>query len=294
MKANFFDASGKKVKQVPLPSQFEEEIRPDLISRAVHAIQANTRQSYGALARAGKRQTARISRRRRDYKASYGKGISRSPRKTMWHRGSQFGWVGAVAPNTVSGRRAHPPKPGKIWDLKINIKERKKAIRSALAATLDAELVKQRGHQFTDLPTVVDSKIESFSKTSSVIDLFNKLGLENEVARLQIKKVRSGQGKNRGRKYRRKVGPLIVVSGDCALSKAAVNIPGVEVTSVKKLNAHLLAPGTQIGRLTIYSEKALDIMKNENLFMVNEKKPAKKEEPKKEIKKPVAKKETKK
>ena len=55
----------------------------------------------------------------------------------------------------------------------------------------------------------------------------------------------------------------------------------MEVTTVKKLNANLLAPGTDIGRLTIYTEKALEIMKTEKLFMVNPKQPKEKKETKK-------------
>ena len=53
----------------------------------------------------------------------------------MWRRGTQFMWVGALAPGTVGGRKAHPPKASKIWNLKINKKERAKAIRSALGGS---------------------------------------------------------------------------------------------------------------------------------------------------------------
>ena len=272
MKAHFFDSAGKKQKEVSLPSQFSEEIRPDLVRRAVLAIQANTRQRYGALPKAGQRQSANLSRRRRDYKSGYGIGISRSPRKTMWNRGTQFGWVGAFAPNTVGGRRSHPPKAAAIYAQKINIKENKKAIRSALAATLNADLVKKRGHLFKELPTVLDSKIENLTKTKQVIDLFNNLGLEQELVRLQDVRIRSGRGKGRGRPYRKKVGPLLVVSSACPLRKAASNISGVDVCVVNNLNANLLAPGTDIGRLTIYTEKALEKMDKEKLFLVKESK----------------------
>ena len=125
-----------EVNRKKLPEQFSELIRPDLIERAVFAIQSHKKQPYGASPEAGKRHSARISRRRHKYKTSYGHGISRVPRKIMSHRGERFNWVGALAPGTVGGRRAHPPKAEKIVDQKINKKERKKAIRSALAATL--------------------------------------------------------------------------------------------------------------------------------------------------------------
>ena len=71
----------------------------------------------------------------------------------------------------------------------------------------------------------------------------------------------------RGRKYKRKKGMLIVVSDDCKLIKAASNIAGLDVVDVKKINAELLAPGAKPGRLTLWSESALDGMEKEKLFM---------------------------
>ena len=150
--ANYFTETGEKQKQIVMPKQFDEEIRPDIIKRAVLVIQSNNRQPYGPFEFAGDRASVEVSRRRRQYRGSYGKGISRVPRKVLWKRGTQFGWVGARAPHTVKGRRAHPPKPESIWSQKINIKEKRKAIRSALAATLIPELVKSRGHRFTETP----------------------------------------------------------------------------------------------------------------------------------------------
>src|SRR3989344_6614649 len=141
MKADILDLTGNKVGTLELPPQFEEPIRLDLIKKAVLVVQNNNRQPYGAYPEAGKRQSVRISKRRRDYKTSYGHGISRTPRKVVWRRGRQFGWVGAFAPGTVGGRRAHPPKASKDMIKKINKKEEAKAIRSELSATLNQELV---------------------------------------------------------------------------------------------------------------------------------------------------------
>ena len=266
MKANYFDTNGKKVKSIELPAQFNEKVRPDLIHKAVLSIQSHKRQPYGASPKAGQRASAVLSRRRRKYRGSYGHGISRVPRKIMWRRGTQFGWVGAFAPGTVGGRRAHPPKASKIWDRKITIKERKKAIRSALAAVVNAEIVKERGHKFKELPTVIDSKIETYNKTKQFKEFLLKLGLKDELKRASIKKVRAGRGKMRGRKYKKRVGPLIVVSKQCPLMKLQ-NIPGTEIVIVNNLNAELLAPGTIPGRLTIFSEDAINTLKEKKLFI---------------------------
>jgi len=265
---NLVNLEGKKVKEINMPTQFNEEYHPNLIWRAFTTIQSNKRQPYGTKPGAGMRYSAKLSRRRRDYKRSYGYGISRVPRKVLWRRGSQFGFVGAEAPGTVGGRKAHPPKAEKIWDKKINIKERRKAIRSALSATLNKDLVIKRNHQIPNLyPLIIEDKFEDISKTKEVIKIFENLGLQKELSRLEIKKVRSGRGKNKGRRYNKKTGPLIVVSKKCKLIESAKNIPGVNIIPINKINVELLAPGSHAGRLTLYTKSAIEKMEKENLFM---------------------------
>ena len=260
MKADILDLEGKKIKSIDLPSQFYEEYRSDLINRAVLAIFSHKRHAYGAFERAGKLNSSKLSRRRHNYKGAYGLGISRVPRKTMWRRGTQFGWVGAFAPGMVGGRKAHPPKPGKIWEEKINRKERRKAIRSALAGTIIREL-----NNNYDVPFVIENKFENLSKTNEVEKVFDALKLTQEMERSRKKTIRSGVGKLRGRKYRKRMGPLIVVSKDCKLMNAASNLAGVDIVQVNNLNAHLLTQG-QSPRLTLYTEDAIEKIKNENLF----------------------------
>lgn len=267
MKLDILDTTRTKVGEIKLPLQFEEEFRPDLIHRAVLAIQSHRRQAYAASDEAGKRASAKLSRRRRDYRGSYGFGISRVPRKIMTRRGSRMNWVGAFAPGTVGGRKAHPPKSEKIWWKKINEKERAKAIRSAIAATILKDVVAARGHLLPDnYPFVLDHKFELMSKTKEVLDAFKNLGLENELARAEEKKVRAGKGKARGRKYQKKKGPLIVVSKTGKLSMAAANIPGIDVVEVKGINAELLAPGAKAGRLTLWTSAAIHTIEKEGLF----------------------------
>lgn len=263
MKSKIIDISGKLVEEINLPSQFSEEIRNDLINRSFLAIQANKRQPYGAFKRAGKDYSAKLSRRRRDYKTGYGRGISRVPRKVLTRRGSQFYYVGAVAPGTVGGRRAHPPKSEKIWKQKINKKENKKAIRSAIAATINKELLQKRGHTFTEQLIIKD--IEKISKTKELKQVLLNLGLLKEFGRIK-KKIRPGKGKMRGRKYRTSKGPLIITSEKCPLTKAAMNLLGFDIMTVKTLNTELLAPGGVPGRLTIWSDKAIEKLEKEKLF----------------------------
>ena len=267
MKLNILTTSGSAVGKKDMPGQFSETLRPDLIKRAVEAIQSNRRQPYGPDPRAGKKACAQLSKRRRKYKCMYGHGISRTPRKILSKSGTQMNWVGALAPNTVGGRRAHPPKIDKVWDKKINKKERRKAIRSALTATMIKSLVVERGHIVPDTyPFLIEKKAESISKTKDASELLLKLGLGSELERVSERKIRPGRGKMRGRRYLTKKGPLIVVAGECPLISAASNIPGIEVVEVHRLNAELLAPGANIGRLTLFTESAVDRLTSENLF----------------------------
>ncbi|HZX44528.1 MAG TPA: 50S ribosomal protein L4 [Candidatus Nanoarchaeia archaeon] len=266
--AKVVDIENNEKGKVKIPSQFSEEIRPDLIKRAYITLMSHTRQRYGATPMAGKRASAIVSRQRHDYRGAYGLGISRVPRKIMSRRGTRMNWVGAFAPGTVGGRRAHPPKAEKIWWQKINRKERKKAIRSAMAATLDKEIVSKRGHIIGEnYPIIVDSSFEDIQKTKQVEQMLVKMGFENELSRCSKKKIRAGVGKTRGRKYKQKKGPLFVVSKSCKLIKAAANIPGVDVCEVKNVNVRLLAPGTVPGRLTVWSKAAIEIIEKEKLFL---------------------------
>ncbi|MCK4589290.1 MAG: 50S ribosomal protein L4 [Nanoarchaeota archaeon] len=267
MKLAIFDLEKKKKSEKELPNQFNEEIRPDLIKRAVLALQSSSRQRYGVDPRAGKKVSADLSKRRRKYRGMYGHGISRIPRKILSRRGTQFNWEGAFAPGTRGGRQAHPPKAEKNWEKKINKKERRKAIRSAMAATLVNDLVKERGHLIPeDYPFVIDNKIESLDKTKVVKDLLKKLGFDNELERGSKKKVRAGKGKMRGRKYKKKTSLLIVVGNDCKLLKTGKNIPGIDIVKVKELNAEMLAPGAAIGRATLWSENSIEKLNKEKLF----------------------------
>ncbi len=266
MKADVLNIKGEKLRTIALPEQFQEEVRPDVIKRAVLVIQSRKRQPYGADPRAGKDYSAKLSRRRRRYRGSYGHGISRVPRKILTRRGTQFYWVGAVAPGTVGGRKAHPPKAEKKWEQKINIKERRLAIRSALSATCIPEIVKKRGHKAKNVPLIIDSSFEKLKKTKDVKEVLLKLGLKDELERSSVKKIRAGKGKNRGRKYKTRKGPLIVVASNSQLKKAAENIPGVDVSVVDSLNVELLAPGCEPGRLTLYTDQAIERLAQEKLF----------------------------
>lgn len=267
MKLTILDLKANEVGTMDAPAQFLEPVRLDLIKRAAAAMQSRVRQPYGANPRAGMRHSAELSRRRKDYRGSYGHGISRVPRKIMTRRGTRMHWVGAQAPGTVGGRRAHAPKACKDRVKNINVKERKKAIRSAIAASLSRDYTTARGHKTPDkFPFIVSAEFEKVSKTKDVLATLKSFGLEAELERVSERSIRAGKGKMRGRKYKTKSGPIIVVSDDCELSKIG-NIQGFEVVRVNDLNALTLAPGVVGGRLALYTDAAVKKVKEANLFV---------------------------
>lgn len=268
MKLAIVNLQKKKMGERDLPLQFSEEYRPDLIRRAVLALQSAARQAYGAFPLAGLRHSYTVSKRRRDYRGCYGFGVSRVSRKILSRRGMRMGWVGAFSPQTRGGHRAHPPKAEKIYTQKVNKKENRKAIRSALAATVNAQLVAQRGHKVpVEYPFIVSADIEKIGKTKDVEAALDSLGFAAELTRAAIKKVRAGQGTLRGRRYQKKKGILLVVSETCPVITAAQNIPGIDIVIVENLNAELLAPGAMPGRITLWTEKAVASLGEKKLFI---------------------------
>ncbi|MFP4116614.1 MAG: 50S ribosomal protein L4 [Candidatus Aenigmatarchaeota archaeon] len=254
------NVKGEEKNEVSLPEVFDEHYRPDLIKRAVHHYQSRRRQSYGADKRAGMKTSAHYEGSRHVDNSSQmmNREMSRMPRE---HGDTARRFRALLAPHAVGGMKAHPPKADKKFDKGLNKKERKKATRSAIASTANEEAVKERNHKFEgELPLVVEDKIESMERTNDVEEALVKLGLEEELQRAKKKKVRSGKGKNRGRKYKTKKSVLIVVGEDEGIKRAARNIPGVEVRKVDELNAELLSPGAHGSRLTVYSESALDVI----------------------------------
>jgi len=245
MQATVRGLDGDESDEIDLPEVFETEYRPDLIRRAVLAAQANRKQQYGADEYAGLRTPAESM--------GSGRGMAHVP-KTNGR--------GARVPQTVGGRKAHPPKAEKDQGQSVNKKERKQAVRSAIAATTDAELVAERGHEFDEdaaLPLVVSNDFEDLVKTKEVVSFLEAVGVADDVERADDgKTVRAGQGKLRGRKYREPKSVLFVTSSEAGPSKAARNLAGADVATASEVNAEDLAPGTHAGRLTVWTEAAVE------------------------------------
>ncbi|MFU8766067.1 MAG: 50S ribosomal protein L4 [Candidatus Methanoperedens sp.] len=242
MDIKVIDLSGNSTKTIS-STLFDEDYRPDLIKKAVLAAQANRQQPYGPHFMAGMNTSAE--------NWGPGRAVARVPRLKDGRRAARV-------PQAVKGRQAHPPKPEKDRTEKVNNKERRKAIKSAISATANPHLVANRGHIFSaGLPLVVVDDLSSIARTKEVVSFMEAANLSSDIQRARTRTIRAGKGKLRGRKYKKHKSVLIVTCEDNGIEKAARNIPGVDIVTYDRLNTELLAPGTHAGRLTIFTESAV-------------------------------------
>ena len=246
--AQIFNLEGKPTGKATVPSVFDTPLRPDLIKRAVLSIQSHRLQHQGRDPMAGKKTSAESR--------GTGMALARVPRE----KGG--GGKAAFAPGTVGGRQAHPPRADARIVKEIPKKEKRLALFSAIAATGSKETVASRGHEIEsvlEIPLIVEDSLSGLTKAKEVEEALTHLGVLTDIYRVrESRNIRAGKGKHRGRKMKQAVGPLIVVAENKGLVNAASNIPGVDVITVKDLNAEILAPGTHPGRLTLWTNGAIE------------------------------------
>lgn len=239
-----------------LPLPFTFEYRYDLIKRAVLTELQNKKQPKGVDPLAGKRTTAESW--------GVGYGVARVPRvKGSGHpRASQAAFV----PSARGGYHPTAPKAEKVIKVKMNNKEKKLALFSAIACTAKLDLVIKRGHLINNpklsLPLVLSEEVSKMEKVKDLVSFLRKLGIYDDIeSRVKESlKIRAGKGKRRGRRYKERKGPLLVKLGDEPIAKAFRNLAGADVADVRNLPVHLLAPGGLPGRLTLWTIAAYNYL----------------------------------
>ncbi|GLE01438.1 hypothetical protein PINS_up010268 [Pythium insidiosum] len=240
------------VGQVVLPAVFTAPIRPDVVNFVHTNMAKNNRQAYGVSRRAGHQHSAE----------SWGTGraVSRIPR--IAGGGTARSGQGAFGNMCRGGRMFAPTRIWRRWHRKINVNQRRYAVASALAASAVPALVTARGHRIekvAEVPLVLDDSVESILKTSQAVKVLAKIGADADVEKVkESKKVRTGRGKSRNRRYTTRRGPLIVYANANGAEKAFRNIPGVELANVERLNLLQLAPGGHLGRFIIWTKSAFE------------------------------------
>jgi large subunit ribosomal protein L4e len=258
MKVPVYGLDGKVKGEATLGKAFSKPARADVIKKAVLAEESNSRQAYGSDPLAGQRTSANYRGRRGIRNSMMNREMARMKRIV----GPGFMHFRARSvPQSVKGRKAHPPKADKNWEKKLNKKERLMALLSAVSCTTDKKLVEARGHKIDEvkhIPLVIDDKLEGLTKNKDVVETLGALGLGKEIERCSSTKTRAGKGKMRGRATIKRKGPIIIIGEDKGISKAASNIPGVDVSTTGNLNVSSLAPGTVPGRLAVWTKSAVE------------------------------------
>jgi large subunit ribosomal protein L4e len=245
---------GKDAGSIDLPIVFDTPYRPEVIHKVYVNLSSHTYQKQGRYPGAGENVSAESR--------NTGLGIARLARA----RGEGFPRAGQAAgvAGVRHGRVAHPPESWKHIYKKINHKEKQLGLCSAIAATARRDLVEGRGHklaQNVSLPLVVTNDLESVAKAKDLIKALSTLGLAEDLARAgSIHKVRSGTSRRRGRSARVGTSALVVVGND-AKTLTIKSIPGIEVKTAKEISVLDLAPGSKPIRLTVFSQNAIEQLK---------------------------------
>ncbi|MBY8989356.1 MAG: 50S ribosomal protein L4 [Candidatus Lokiarchaeota archaeon] len=255
-KINVYDLDGKKKGLIDKPGIFSVKPRKDLIQMSNNVSQSKNKQPQGRDISAGLKNVSKGW--------GTGFGMSRAPRR----KGSGFPTarnVGRV-PYARGGRRTHPIKSEKVITKKINKKTKKLSVISAISASGDKNWVLKRGYDLEhipELPLVIDDKIQTVKKTEAIYSILCDLGFEEELFKIKTsKKIRSGKGKARGRKYKARKGILIIIKDDFGIVKASRNIPGTDIVKFENLSITNLAPGGVSGRLILWSQSAFNELNN--------------------------------
>jgi len=248
---------GEKQGSVSVPDVFNVPLRRDLVQFVHTNMRKNARQAYGVKNHFGPMGIV-AGHQHSAHSWGTGRAVSRIPRVSGGgtHRAGQA----AFGNMCRGGRMFAPTKTYRRWHRKINKTQRRQAVASCVAATGVTGLVEARGHKVVgrveSMPLVVSDDVQSLTRTKDAVECLKALGLEDELTKCQRKQSRPGKGKMRGRRFKKRRGPLVVYAEDDGLVKAFRNIPGVDLCKVDRLNLLQLAPGGHVGRLVVYTESA--------------------------------------
>ncbi len=246
------EAENKVSSSVTMPAVFQAPIRHDVVHYVHSLMSKNNRQAYAVTRRAGMMTPA----------VSWGTGraVARIPR--VPGGGTSRSGQGAFGNMCRGGRMFAPTKVWRKWHKKISVNQRRYAVTSALAASAVPALVMARGHKIENVPEfplVLSDSLNQVKTTKDAKKALGNVGAYDDVEKSAAsRKIRTGSGKQRNRRYVQRRGPLVVYDVSEGLDKAFRNLPGVELALVDNLNLLDLAPGGHIGRFCVWTKGAFE------------------------------------
>lgn len=240
---------------IELPAVFKSPIRTDIVN-TVHAnLAKNHRQPYAVSNKAGAQTSAQ----------SWGTGraVSRIPR--VAGGGTSRSGQGAFGNMCRGGRMFAPTKVWRRWHRRVNIRQRRFAVCSALAASAVPSLVMARGHRISGVPEIplilAKADLVGVKKTKQALALLKAIHADEDVEKVKDSRhIRTGHGRHRNRRYVQRRGPLVIFDDESNVPAAFRNIAGVEIANVHRLNLLQLAPGGHVGRLIVWTQDAFQAL----------------------------------
>lgn len=163
--------------KINLPAVFRAPIRPDIVVNIHDQMRKNSRHPFAVNDQSGMKTSAE----------SWGTGraVARIPRVRGGgtHRSGQ----GAFGNMCRGGRMFAPTKSWRRWHRKVNIKQKRYAICSAIAAAGIPGLVLAKGHRIDEIPEVplvLSDKIEEIKRTKDAVRVLKKLKAWKDIEKV--------------------------------------------------------------------------------------------------------------
>jgi len=244
MDATVRNLDGDDADTVELPAVFETTYRPDLIGRAVRAAQANRKQDYGADEFAGLRTPAESFGSGRGWPTFHDRRARtpRSPGRQGTQGAPAESREGPVRIDQHESKETGRPQRDRCDDRRRTRRRARSRVRRRRRDS------RRRRRRVRGPPQ--DAGSRRLPRGS------RPRGRHRTRRRGSQRPLRSGEA--RGRKYKTPTSILFVTSSETGPSRAARNLAGADVTTAAEVNAEDLAPGAQPGRLTVWTESALE------------------------------------
>ena len=266
-----FDIAVEINDDIQLPAAFDEPVRVDLIRRAVQAARNNRRQAYGSRAHGGKKRPMAGMKHSVEWWGK-GRGVARIMRRTgsrPW-RPEPSHPRGPTSPRSEGGeglveqaqsRRAPIGDAQRPRGHDITGSDRRGEVTASQRRSRRSRSCWGPTPRWARMGPPRPSSMHSprtRHKEAQEHPREPRSGCGPPASK-EGRKIRAGKGTMRGRVHKQPKSALIVVASKDGLARAE-NLPGVDVVAARDLSAEDLAPGGDLGRLTVFTSAAIETL----------------------------------